>query len=97
MLPPLSVRATLAAWPPSRVDDPSQSGSTLRSTDTVQANNQGQSLCYRLECINACVSKCVYTYDVTNLSLSIPEIFSVFYARVLHQVLAIAFLALVTT
>ncbi|XP_050901276.1 recQ-mediated genome instability protein 1 isoform X1 [Lathyrus oleraceus] len=41
VLPPLSVRATLAAWPPSRVDDPSHSGSTLRSTDTVQANNQG--------------------------------------------------------
>ncbi|CAI8619348.1 unnamed protein product [Vicia faba] len=41
VLPPLSVRATLAAWPLSRVDDPSNNGSTLHSTDTVQANNQG--------------------------------------------------------
>ncbi|GAU50844.1 hypothetical protein TSUD_76120 [Trifolium subterraneum] len=41
VLPPLATRATLAAWPPSRVDDLSHSGSTLPSIDTVQANNQG--------------------------------------------------------
>ncbi|WJX53879.1 recQ-mediated genome instability protein 1 [Trifolium repens] len=40
VLPPLATRATLAAWPSSRVDDLSHSGSMLPNTDTVQANNQ---------------------------------------------------------
>ena len=73
MLPPLATRATLAAWPASRVDDLSHSGPTLHGTATVQANNQGKSLCSRLECLNVCSRKGVYTYDVTNLSLSILD------------------------
>lgn len=40
VLPPLATRATLAAWPASRVDDLSHSGPTLHGTDTVQADNQ---------------------------------------------------------
>jgi len=73
VLPPLATRATLAAWPASRVDDLSHSGPTLYGTDTVQANNQGKSLCSRLGCTNVCVRKGVYTYDVTNLSLSMLD------------------------
>jgi hypothetical protein len=73
VLPPLATRATLAAWPASRVDDLSHSGPTLHGTDTVQSDNQGKSLCSRLECLNVCARKGVYTYDVTNLSLSILD------------------------
>jgi hypothetical protein len=60
VLPPLATRATLAAWPSSRVDDLSHSGSMLPNTDTVQANNQGKSLISRLEYINVCVSEGVH-------------------------------------
>ncbi|KAI4336347.1 hypothetical protein L6164_014884 [Bauhinia variegata] len=41
VLPPLAARATLAAWPSSRVDDHGLNSSTLQSNDSIQANNQG--------------------------------------------------------
>ncbi|XP_027340357.1 recQ-mediated genome instability protein 1-like [Abrus precatorius] len=44
VFPPLATRATLAAWPSSGVDDIGQSGSTLHSTDSIQANSQGAGL-----------------------------------------------------
>lgn len=56
-VPPLPTLATRAARPSSRVDDPSHSGSMLHGTDTVQASNQGKSLCSRLDYINACLRK----------------------------------------
>ncbi|XP_057422077.1 recQ-mediated genome instability protein 1 isoform X2 [Lotus japonicus] len=44
VLPPLSTRATLAAWPSSRVDDPGHTAPMLHSTDSVHTNNQGAGL-----------------------------------------------------
>ncbi|KAK7358670.1 hypothetical protein VNO77_00608 [Canavalia gladiata] len=41
VVPPLSTRATLAAWPSSRVDNIEHRGSMLHNTNSVQANNQG--------------------------------------------------------